>query len=228
VAAGAIAKKLLISECIHIAGYVIELGGIKANIESSDISELSIRAESNPVRCPDQDVAKNMLQRLDEVRQEKDSLGGIVAVIAQGVPPGLGEPVFDKLDADLAKALMSIGAVKAVEIGAGLHSAQMLGSEMNDSLKIMEDKIELESNNAGGILGGISTGAPIVCKIAVKPTPSIAKRQKTVDIVSMKPAEIEIEGRHDPAIPPRIVPVAEAMTALVLADHLLRQRAARL
>ena len=228
VAAGAIAKKILILEGIHIMGYVVELGGIKANIESSNISELSIRAESNPIRCPDQDVAKNMLQRLDEVRQEKDSLGGIVAVIAQGVPPGLGEPVFDKLDADLAKALMSIGAVKAVEIGAGLHSAQMLGSEMNDSLKIMEGKIELESNNAGGILGGISTGAPIVCKIAVKPTPSISKRQKTVDIVSMKPAEIEIEGRHDPAIPPRIVPVAEAMTALVLADHLLRQRAARL
>ena len=228
VAAGAIAKKILILEGIHIMGYVVELGGIKANIESSNISELSIRAESNPIRCPDQDVAKNMLQRLDEVRQEKDSLGGIVAVIAQGVPPGLGEPVFDKLDADLAKALMSIGAVKAVEIGAGLHSAHMLGSEMNDSLKIMEDKIELESNNAGGILGGISTGAPIVCKIAVKPTPSISKRQKTVDIVSMKPAEIEIEGRHDPAIPPRIVPVAEAMTALVLADHLLRQRAARL
>ena len=228
VAAGAIAKKILILEGIHIMGFVVELGGIKANIESSNISELSIRAESNPIRCPDQDVAKNMLQRLDEVRQEKDSLGGIVAVIAQGVPPGLGEPVFDKLDADLAKALMSIGAVKAVEIGAGLHSAQMLGSEMNDSLKIMEGKIELESNNAGGILGGISTGAPIVCKIAVKPTPSISKRQKTVDIVSMKPAEIEIEGRHDPAIPPRIVPVAEAMMALVLADHLLRQRAARL
>jgi len=228
VAAGAVAKKILILEGIHIIGYVIELGGIKANIESSDISELSIRAESNPVRCPDLDVAKNMLQRLDEVRQEKDSLGGIVTVIAKGVPPGLGEPVFDKLDADLAKALMSIGAVKAVEIGIGLQSAKMLGSEMNDSLKISEGKIELESNNAGGILGGISTGAPIVCKIAVKPTPSIAKRQKTVDIVLMKPAEIEIEGRHDPAIPPRIVPVAEAMVALVLADHLLRQRAARL
>ncbi|MCX6676069.1 MAG: chorismate synthase [Methanothrix sp.] len=228
VAAGAIAKKILILEGIHIAGYVIELGGIKANIESSGISELREKAESNPVRCPDLDAAKNMLQHLDEVRQEKDSLGGIVAIIAEGVPPGLGEPVFDKLDADLAKALMSIGSVKAVEIGAGLHSAKMLGSEMNDSLKMKEGKIEFESNNAGGILGGISTGAPIVCKIAVKPTPSIAKRQRTVDIVSLEPAEIEIMGRHDPAIPPRIVPVAEAMMALVLADHLLRQRAARL
>jgi chorismate synthase len=118
--------------------------------------------------------------------------------------------------------------VKAVEIGIGLQSAKMFGSEMNDSLKIREGKIELESNNAGGILGGISTGAPIVCKIAVKPTPSIAKRQRTVDIASMKSAEIEIMGRHDPAIPPRIVPVAEAMMALVLADHLLRQRAARI
>ena len=228
VAAGAIAKKILILEGIHIAGYVIELGGIKADIKSSDISELSVKAESNPVRCPDLGAAKNMLQHLDEVRQEKDSLGGIVAVIAEGVPPGLGEPVFDKLDADLAKALMSIGAVKAVEIGAGLHSAKMLGSEMNDSLKIREGETEFESNNAGGILGGISTGAPIVCKIAVKPTPSIAKRQRTVDLASMKSAEIEIMGRHDPAIPRRIVPVAEAMVAVVLADHLLRQRAARL
>jgi chorismate synthase len=228
VAAGAIAKKILALEGIQIMGFVIELGGIPADIKSSDISKLMVQAESNPVRCPDPNAARNMLQRLDEARQEGDSLGGIVTIVAQGVPPGLGEPVFDKLDADLAKALMSIGAVKAVEIGAGMHSAKMLGSEMNDSLKIRENKIEFESNNAGGILGGISTGAPIVCRIAVKPTPSIAKRQQTVDMASMKPSEIEIKGRHDPAIPPRIVPVAEAMVALVLADHLLRQRAARL
>ena len=169
-----------------------------------------------------------MLERLDAVRHEGDSLGGIVMIIAEGVPAGLGEPVFDKLDADLAKALMSIGAVKAVEIGAGLESARMRGSEMNDPLVIREKMIDFSSNNAGGILGGISTGAPIVCKIAVKPTPSIAKRQSTVDLVLREQTEIEINGRHDPAIPPRIVPVAEAMVALVLADHLLRQRAARL
>jgi chorismate synthase len=152
----------------------------------------------------------------------------MVVITAEGVPSGLGEPVFDKLDADLAKALMSIGAVKAVEIGAGLRSAQMRGSEMNDPLIVSEGRIGFLSNNAGGILGGISTGAPIVCTVAVKPTPSIAKRQRTVDLSSGQAAEIEIHGRHDPAIPPRIVPVAEAMVALVLADHLLRQRAARI
>jgi len=168
-----------------------------------------------------------MMARLDGVRQEGDSLGGVVVITATGVPAGLGEPVFDKLDGDLAKALMSIGAVKAVEIGAGCKCAALRGSEMNDPLLWQEGKVDFESNNAGGILGGISTGAPIVCKIAVKPTPSIARRQSTVDLASGEAAEIEIKGRHDPAIPPRIVPVAEAMVALVLADHLLRQRAAQ-
>ena len=144
------------------------------------------------------------------------------------MPAGLGEPVFDKLDGDLAKALMSIGAVKAVEIGAGRECAGMRGSEMNDPLLWREGKVNFESNNAGGILGGISTGAPIFCTISVKPTPSIAKQQSTVDLACGEAAEIRVMGRHDPAIPPRIVPVAEAMVALVLADHLLRQRAARL
>jgi chorismate synthase len=228
VAAGAIAKKLLAKNEIEVTAYVIELGGIKADITSLNILELKDNAESNPVRCPDLKAAKEMLQRLDEARQEGDSLGGIVAIVAKGVPAGLGEPVFDKLDADLAKALMSIGAVKAVEIGAGLDSARMQGSDMNDPLVIREDKIDFESNNAGGILGGISTGTPIICRIAVKPTPSIAKMQRTIDLAKGKTTEIEIRGRHDPAIPPRIVSVAEAMAALVLADHLLRQRAARL
>jgi chorismate synthase len=169
-----------------------------------------------------------MMERLDAVRLEGDSLGGIVVITAEGVPPGLGEPVFDKLDADLAKALMSIGAVKSVEIGKGLGCAELRGSEMNDPISMSADKIDFVSNNAGGILGGISTGEAIVCRIAVKPTPSIAKPQRTVDLASGKDAQIEIKGRHDPAIPTRIVPVAEAMVALVLADHLLRQRAARL
>jgi chorismate synthase len=228
VAAGSIAKKLLQEAGIEVMAYVTELGGIKADIASSNLSELRAEAESNSVRCPDPTAAERMLERLDAVRREGDSLGGMVAIVAKGVPAGLGEPVFDKLDADLAKALMSIGAVKAVEIGAGLESAQMRGSEMNDSLVIREDKIDFESNNAGGILGGISTGSPIICRIAVKPTPSIAKQQRTVDLAKGDATEIEIHGRHDPAIPPRIVPVAEAMVALVLADHLLRQRAARL
>ncbi|MDM7911640.1 MAG: chorismate synthase [Methanotrichaceae archaeon] len=228
VAAGAIARKLLSREGVELAGYVIALGGIRATFPPAPFSELKSMAESNPVRCPDIEAAEKMLQALDEARQEGHSLGGVVEIVAEGVPPGLGEPVFDKLDADLAKALMSIGAVKAVEIGAGFKSARMRGSEMNDPIILREGKIDFESNNAGGILGGISTGTPIVCRIAVKPTPSISRKQRTVDLLSGKETEIEIKGRHDPAIPPRIVPVAEAMVALVLADHLLRQRAARL
>ena len=227
VAAGAVAKKLLHAVGIAVVAYVAELGGILAEIASTDLLQLQAQAESNAVRCPDPTAAQRMLERLDSVRGEGDSLGGVVVIIAKGVPAGLGEPVFDKLDADLAKALMSIGAVKAVEIGAGRECADMRGSEMNDPLLWREGKVDFESNNAGGILGGISTGASIVCTISVKPTPSIAKQQKTVDLAHGKEAEIEIKGRHDPAIPPRIVPVAEAMVALVLADHLLRQRAAR-
>jgi chorismate synthase len=213
---------------IEVVAYVAELGGIKAEINSSDLKKLQARAESNAVRCPDPAAAERMLEHLDAVRREGDSLGGIVVIIAEGVPAGLGEPVFDKLDADLAKALMSIGAVKAVEIGAGRHSAELRGSEMNDPLFVQEDGVKFESNNAGGILGGISTGGAIVCRIAVKPTPSIARPQRTVDLAGREAVEINIKGRHDPAIPPRIVPVAESMVALVLADHLLRQRAARL
>lgn len=228
VAAGAIARKILYNVGVEVAGYVIELGGIKAAIPAKSASELKSLSESNPIRCPDIEAAERMLARLDEVRQEGDSLGGVVEVVAKGVPPGLGEPVFDKLDADLAKALMSLGAVKAVEIGAGFESARMRGSDMNDPMILRDCMIDFGSNNAGGILGGISTGQPIVCRIAVKPTPSISRVQRTVDIVSGEETEIQIKGRHDPAIPPRIVPVAEAMVALVLADHLLRQRAARL
>jgi len=228
VAAGAIAKKLLAREDIAIVGYVAELGGIKAVLSSCEISELRSRADSNPLRCPDPDAAGKMMDLLEKIRAEGDSLGGIVEIVAQGVPPGLGEPVFDKLDADLAKGLMSLGAVKAVEIGAGLESARMRGSEMNDPLVFRGEQVAFQSNNAGGILGGISTGAPIICRIAVKPTPSISRRQRTVDLQSREEAEIEIRGRHDPAIPPRIVPVAEAMVALVLADHLLLNVTAQL
>jgi chorismate synthase len=228
VAAGSIARKFLSQQGIEILGYVKELGCIEANIRVFDLSELRAIVESNPVRCPEAEVAIKMTRLLDQTRKEGDSLGGIVEVIVNGVPAGLGEPVFDKLDADLAKALMSIGAVKAVEIGAGLESAHMLGSQMNDPLAICNGEVKFETNYAGGILGGISTGAPIVCRIAVKPTPSISKKQKTIDLGNLKETEIEIKGRHDPAIPPRIVPVAESMVALVIADHILRNRGTRL
>ncbi len=226
VAGGAVAKKLLAENGIDVAGYVVELGGVRADIpEGGDLSRLQGLAEKNPVRCPDQGAAEEMIKALHRAREAGDSLGGVVEIVASAVPAGLGEPVFDKLDADLASALMGIGAVKAVEIGAGVEAARMRGSEMNDPIL---PGPKFSSNNAGGILGGISTGEPIVCRIYVKPTPSISISQRTVDLSTGEAAEIEIRGRHDPAIPPRIVPVAEAMAALVLADHLLRRRMARI
>lgn len=220
VAAGAVAKKILAQNGIEIFAHVIELGGIKASPVL--VEDIKKNVESNPIRCADPDAAKAMLDRVKQAKADNDSIGGVVEIIALNVPTGLGEPVFDKLDANLAGALMGIGAVKAVEIGAGLQSARMTGSQMNDPLGIEKGKVVCLSNNAGGILGGISSGWPIVCRIAVKPTPSIAQSQRTVNLANLTETEITIEGRHDPTIPPRIVPVAEAMVALVLVDHLIR------
>lgn len=220
VAAGAVAKKLLILEGIEILAHVIELGGIKARQMS--VEDIRKNVESNPLRCADLEAAKAMLERVEQAKTDKDSIGGIVEIIALGVPAGLGEPVFDKLDANLAGALMGIGAVKGVEIGAGFACAGMTGSQMNDPFAVHDGKVVCASNNAGGVLGGISSSAPIVCRIAVKPTPSIARSQQTVNLSDLSETEIVVEGRHDPTIPPRIVPVAEAMVALVLIDHLIR------
>jgi chorismate synthase len=212
VAAGAIAKKILGFENISVRGYCLEIGGVKAN--KIDYDEI----EKNPVRCPDKDSAKKMEERILEVKAQGDSVGGLVEIVAKNVPSGLGEPIFGKLKAKLADALMSIGAVQAVEIGAGMKVKDMLGSECNDPLGILEGEIKFLSNNAGGILGGISNGEDIIARIAVKPTPSISKEQRTVDIRGDEKI-IKIEGNHDPCICPRIVPVAEAMVALVLMDY---------
>lgn len=236
VAAGAIAKKVLAGQdqgqsqnqnhnhnhncAIRIAGHVVEIGGIRAR--EMRVLEIMRNAESNAVRCADLEAAKQMERLIKEIKEEGDSVGGIVEVIALGVPAGLGEPVFDKLDAELAKALMSIGAVKGVEIGVGFEAAKLKGSEMNDEFYIDAGRIRMRTNNAGGLLGGISTGAPIICRIAVKPTPSISKPQRSVDMQKMEDVALEIKGRHDSCICPRIVPVAEAMVALVLVDHLYR------
>lgn len=220
VAGGALAKLLLSHYGIRIVGHVLELGGIRAKSLSFD--EILENVEKTPVRCADPEAAKKMLEKVVALRQEGDSAGGIVEVIVKGVPAGLGEPVFDRLDADLAKALMSIPAVKGFEIGAGFEAARMRGSEMNDSFLMEDGRVTCSSNNAGGILGGISSGLDIVCRVAVKPTPSISKLQQTVDLTTRENAEIAIKGRHDPTIPPRMVPVAEAMVALVFADHMLR------
>jgi len=245
VAAGAIAKKILATHEIQILGHVVEIGGIVA--KEVGIEELRKNVDKNAVRCADSEAAGKMEALIKQVKAAGDSVGGIVEVIAFGVPTGLGEPVFDKLDAELAKALMSIGAVKGVEIGAGFAAARMKGSEMNDEFYIItaepaentesqeihlgalrdlrgkqEGRIRTRTNNAGGILGGISTGEPVVCRIAVKPTASISKPQRSVDMAKMEEVELKIEGRHDPCICPRIVPVAEAMVALVLADCWMR------
>jgi chorismate synthase len=214
VAAGAVAKTLLETEQIEILAYTIELGGIKAI--RRDLHMIA----KNVFCCPDMDAVEKMAKRVAGIRKQGDSIGGIVEIMARGVPRGLGEPVFDKLDADLAKALMSIGAVKGVEIGAGFESAAKLGSENNDPITPQG----FSSNNAGGILAGISNGDDIVIRVAVKPIPSIEIEQQTIDVAG-KPRTLSVKGRHDISAIPRINVVCEAMVALVLADHMLRQRA---
>lgn len=227
VAAGAVAKKLLAALAdIEILGHTIEVAGIRAREVTND--DIRREVSRNPVRCADPQAAMLMEKAILETRKDHDSVGGIVEVLSLNVPPGLGEPVFDKLDADLAKGLMSIGAVKGVEIGAGFGSARLNGSQANDEFILKEGRIETLTNNSGGILGGISNGMPLIMRAAIKPTASIEKVQRTVDISTKKPVEIEIKGRHDPCIVPRVLPVCEAMTALVLADHILRNRASKL
>ena len=213
VAAGAIAKQLLAPYGVHIVGAVVELGGIRA--ASYDSAEI----ERNPVRCPDPLAAREMVAAVRCAKAAADSLGGVVEIRAQGLPAGWGDPTFAKLDAQLASALMGIGAIKGVEIGAGFLAARMRGSEANDPLT----PAGFSTNHAGGILGGISNGMPLVLRIAVKPTSSIGRPQATLDRDG-QPQQLTIGGRHDPCIAPRVVPVAEAMVALVLADAMLRQR----
>ena len=221
VAAGAIAKKLLARERIKIIGFTRQVGKhIAKNIDYREI-------ENNIVRCPDNKIAEKMVNSIMRARKKGDSLGGVVEVIAQGVPAGLGEPVFDRLDADLAKAVMSMPAVKGVEIGVGFQSAIMTGSECNDVFVMKNKKVMTATNNAGGILGGISNGMDIVIRLVVKPTSSINKAQDTVTQQGKK-AEIRVEGRHDPCVAPRAVPIAEAMVAITLIDHLYRNKSAQL
>ncbi|MEE8397502.1 MAG: chorismate synthase [Desulfobacterales bacterium] len=214
VAAGAVAKAILERENIEIVAYTAELGGIRPRI--CDLGVVS----DNAFCCPDMEAAGEMEERVSAVRKQGNSLGGIVEIVVRNVPAGLGEPVFDKLDADLAKAIMSIGAVKGVEIGAGFDATTKLGSENNDPIT----PEGFSSNHAGGILAGISNGDDVVVRAAVKPIPSIAIEQNTID-TSGNAVTISMKGRHDISAIPRINVVCEAMVCLVLADHLLRQRA---
>ncbi len=218
---GAIAKKLLSHFNIKVISHVVQIGDIMAH--STDINILEENINKNPVRCGDLEAAKAMEELILEKKSEGDSIGGIVETIAVGVPAGLGEPVFGKLDGDLSKILMEIGAVKGVEIGLGFDVATASASEINDEFYYDEfGEVETKTNSSGGILGGMSNSMPIVSRIAVKPTPSISKVQQTINLKEHENTIMEIKGRHDPCICPRVTAVAESATAIVLADHMIR------
>ena len=220
VMAGAVAKKLLSLLNIEILAHTVEITGIEAKKMSFD--EIKKNAEESIIRCADLETEKQMIAVIEKARDEGDSVGGVIEGVVLNVPVGLGEPVFDSLESDIAKALFSIPAVKGVEFGSGFRGARQKGSENNDVFQIKNGKIVTKTNNSGGILGGISNGMPITIRVAIKPTPSISKVQKTIDIRKMETTELRIEGRHDPCIVPRAVPVVDSMIAVVLADHALR------
>lgn len=226
VAAGAIAKKILERQGIRVLAHTVQVGTIKVERELSD-EEIERNRFSNPVRCADSEKAKEMEQAIGAARSEGDSLGGIVECRVLGVPTGVGEPIFNPVESALSQAMFSIPAVKGIEFGSGFSGANMKGSGNNDPFALREGRIVTTSNNSGGILGGISNGMPIVFRIAVKPTASIAKEQDTVDIRKMQPAKLSVLGRHDPCIAIRAPPVVEAMAALAIADLLMEGGFAR-
>ena len=216
VAAGAVARKLLAVRGVTLIGYSREIAGIRAaRVVPSEI-------ENNPARCPDPEATRRMVEQIEKAKADKDSVGGVVEVVASGCPAGLGDPVFDKLEALLGHAILSVGAVRGVEIGAGFEAARMRGSAYNDEPYVEQGRMRTRTNNAGGIAGGISNGMEIVVRAAMRPPASIARPQRTVTTAGEE-VTVEVEGRHDPCIVPRAVPVIEAMTALVLADCLLIQ-----
>jgi chorismate synthase len=219
VAAGAVARKILGSEII-IRGALVQIGPYAIDRAAWDWTAV----EDNPFWCPDRAMAARWADYLDAIRKSGSSAGAVIEVVASGVPAGLGEPVYDKLDGDLARAMMTINAVKGVEIGAGFGSVALSGEQNGDEMRMEDGEVRFLSNNAGGILGGVSSGQDIVVRFAVKPTSSILKPMRTVDADGNE-VEIETHGRHDPCVGIRAVPVGEAMMACVLADHLLRYRA---
>jgi chorismate synthase len=224
VAAAAVAKKLLATQSVRILGYVKQVGSIVADIVDPAAITLE-QVEASAVRCPDPARAEQMIALIEAVRKDQDSIGGVCELVATGVPPGWGEPVFDKLKADLAKGLLSLPAVVAFEYGAGFAVATARGSANNDAfVKLSSGQIGTASNRHGGMLGGISSGMPIVCRVALKPTSSLPQPQATVTRAG-EPTTIATRGRHDPCLLPRFVPMGEAMMALVLVDHWLRSRA---
>lgn len=226
VVGGAIAKLFLHKRGIKINAFVKSISSISLNKSYHEIDFSLI--ESNKVRCPDKEVAELMIKAIENAKKEGDSLGGIITCIIQNVPVGLGEPVFDKLHADLAKAMVSVNAVKGFEIGSGFKGTELKGSEHNDEFyKDNSGKISTKTNNSGGVQGGISNGEDIYFSVAFKPTATIIKTQKSLDNEGNE-INLEGKGRHDPCVLPRAVPIVEAMSALVIADHLLRNRTSKL
>lgn len=221
VMAGAIAKKLLNIFGVEILAYASSIGGIKLD-KTPALDEIRRNTYLNAVRCPDLECAKAMEEAILEAKREGESLGGTVECIALNVPVGVGEPVFDSLDADIAKILFTMPAVKGVEFGAGFRVASLKGSENNDPYIISAGKVATLTNNAGGILGGLSNGMPITARVAIKPTPSIRKEQRTVDLLKMEETTLRIKGRHDPCVVPKAVPVIESALAIAIADHMIR------
>ena len=223
VAAGAIAQQLLARRGISIIAWVDEVHGLAASVDDATVTRAQV--DANDVRCPDAEAATQMIERIERARKAGDSVGGVIRAVARGVPAGWGEPVFDKLEADLAKAMMSIPAVKGVENGDGFAGTRLTGSEHNDPFYRRDDgTIGTRTNRSGGVQGGISNGEPITLRIAFKPTATIMQPQDTVD-ADGNPTVLQPKGRHDPCVLPRAVPIVEAMFALVLADHALRQAA---
>ena len=229
VAAGAVAKKLLAHYGIQTCAYLAAVGDVQATVDMDNLAELYAMTVANPIFCPDEIVATHMMNSISAAKEAGDSLGGIVAFAASGLPAGLGDPVYEKLEANLAKAMMSMPASKGFEMGEGFDAARMSGSMHNDSFIVNQDKIETRTNHAGGTLGGLSTGMPLFGRVAFKPTSSINKAQETVDTHGVQ-AEFKLpEGsRHDPCVAIRAVPVVDAMCALVLADAILLNRCARI
>jgi chorismate synthase len=222
VAAGSIAKKYLETTLnIKIFSYVEQVGNIKTSLSCNTVIPETI--EANSVRCPDSKTARKMIDLIETVQQEGDSIGGIIRGVIKNVPPGLGEPVFDKLSADLGKAMLSINAVKGFDIGAGFESAEMRGSQHNDAFTCTEGSVKTRSNHAGGTLGGISTGEDIYFRVAFKPVATISKLQETINNQGHS-VQLTVRGRHDPCVLPRAVPIVDAMSALVIMDHFLRQQ----
>lgn len=220
VAAGTVAKKLIGTIGMTVYAHTVEIAGIQARrVPFEQQAKLS---RDSVLGCADAEAASRMTEAIAKLRELGDSAGGVIEAVASGIPIGLGEPVFDNLDGDLCKAFFAIPSVKAVEFGAGFMSARMRGSEYNDPLKVTEGRIHSPTNNAGGITGGLSNGQPLICRIALRPPSSIAIPQKTVNLQTLKEEQLLIKGRFDACVVPRAIPIAEAMMALVLADHSLR------